>query len=229
MRFRPRRWTDRPCSSSRASSNGRDGSRSCRTPTRSERRDASLSRLNGTPDRQTRPSVTRPCSVRDNQDRCVTDSSPNCYIAPIACPRPTRRNARSPVNQGDNVQPSRAFACSRSPAFPTLQHHATCPERQPATVTSNRLRRQPAVQQATPSSALPFAFSGVLYLNYQYGGPTNANSANRFDVDRAYLNFRASAGSRDSIRVTARCLPAARSSARRLLRRLGRARSSTRS
>jgi len=52
------------------------------------------------------------------------------------------------------------------------------------------------------SSPLPFAFSGVLYLNYQYGGPTNNQSQNRFDVDRAYLNFRASAGSRDSIRVT---------------------------
>ena len=60
----------------------------------------------------------------------------------------------------------------------------------------------PAVQQAPPPSSLPFAFSGVLYLNYQYGGPTNNKSANRFDVDRAYLNFRASAGTRDSIRVT---------------------------
>src|SRR5688572_184871 len=60
----------------------------------------------------------------------------------------------------------------------------------------------PAVQPAAQSSQLPFAFSGVLYLNYQYGGPTNNQSQNRFDVDRAYLNFRASAGSRDSIRVT---------------------------
>jgi hypothetical protein len=60
----------------------------------------------------------------------------------------------------------------------------------------------PAVQQAPPPSPLPFAFSGVLYLNYQYGGPTTNQSANRFDVDRAYLNFRAGAGSRDSIRVT---------------------------
>jgi hypothetical protein len=42
----------------------------------------------------------------------------------------------------------------------------------------------------------------VLYLNYQYGGPTNGRSENRFDLDRAYLNFRASSGSRDSIRVT---------------------------
>ncbi len=59
----------------------------------------------------------------------------------------------------------------------------------------------PAVPQG-PSPTLPFAFSGVLYLNYQYGGPTGGRSENRFDLDRAYLNFRASSGSRDSIRVT---------------------------
>lgn len=72
----------------------------------------------------------------------------------------------------------------------------------PAQVDSIPPPKPVVPQQATPSSTLPFAFSGVLYLNYQYGGPTNANSANRFDVERAYLNFRASAGSRDSIRVT---------------------------
>jgi hypothetical protein len=60
----------------------------------------------------------------------------------------------------------------------------------------------PAVPQSSPPSPLPFAFSGVLYLNYQYGGTTGARSENRFDFDRAYLNFRASSGSRDSIRVT---------------------------
>jgi len=60
----------------------------------------------------------------------------------------------------------------------------------------------PAVSQGPTPSPLPFAFSGVLYLNYQYGGPTNSRSENRFDLERAYLNFRASSGSRDSIRVT---------------------------
>ena len=53
-----------------------------------------------------------------------------------------------------------------------------------------------------PPSSLPFSFSGVLYLNYQYGGLTGARAENRFDLERAYLNFRAPAGSRDSIRVT---------------------------
>lgn len=58
-----------------------------------------------------------------------------------------------------------------------------------------------APQSAQPPS-LPFAFSGVLYLNYQYGGVTGARSQNRFDLERAYLNFRAASGSRDSVRVT---------------------------
>jgi len=42
----------------------------------------------------------------------------------------------------------------------------------------------------------------VLYLNYQYGGLAGARSENRFELERAYLNFRASSGTRDSIRVT---------------------------
>lgn len=57
------------------------------------------------------------------------------------------------------------------------------------------------MQSPAPSPS-PFAFSGVLYLNYQYGGLAGARSENRFELERAYLNFRASAGSRDSIRVT---------------------------
>lgn len=52
--------------------------------------------------------------------------------------------------------------------------------------------------QPTPSVSV----SGVLFLNYQYGGPRNAKLQNRFDVDRAYLTARAASGSRDSIRLT---------------------------
>lgn len=59
-----------------------------------------------------------------------------------------------------------------------------------------------ARSQAPAPASLPFAFSGVLYLNYQYGGPRGGRSENRFDLDRAYLNFRASSGSNDSVRVT---------------------------
>lgn len=61
--------------------------------------------------------------------------------------------------------------------------------------------RPDSVKTAAPS-ALPFAFSGVIYTNYQYGGLKGNRAQNRFDLDRAYLNFRASAGEHDSIRVT---------------------------
>jgi hypothetical protein len=44
--------------------------------------------------------------------------------------------------------------------------------------------------------------SGVLFLNYQYGGPRNARSQNRFEIERAYVTARGAAGSKDSVRVT---------------------------
>jgi hypothetical protein len=52
---------------------------------------------------------------------------------------------------------------------------------------------------------LPFDFSGVLYASYQSGGSKTerrTSQQNRFDLDRAYLNFRAPAGDHMSIRVT---------------------------
>jgi len=60
---------------------------------------------------------------------------------------------------------------------------------------------QPAPQPA-PAPALPFEFSGVIYANYQYGGAKGNRGVNRFDVERAYLNFRASPGEHFAIRVT---------------------------
>ena len=45
-------------------------------------------------------------------------------------------------------------------------------------------------------------FSGVLYGNYQYRTDDAARGMNRFDLERAYLNFRLPAGDRTSIRVT---------------------------
>lgn len=60
----------------------------------------------------------------------------------------------------------------------------------------------PAVSQLPAPSPLPFSVSGVLFLNYQYGGPRAARSQNRFDLDRAYVTVRGAAGSRDSVRVT---------------------------
>ena len=45
-------------------------------------------------------------------------------------------------------------------------------------------------------------FSGIIYANYQYRGEDAAESANRFDLERAYLTFRMPAGDRASIRIT---------------------------
>jgi hypothetical protein len=45
-------------------------------------------------------------------------------------------------------------------------------------------------------------FSGIIFANYQYRGEDAAESANRFDLERAYLNFRMPAGDRANIRIT---------------------------
>ena len=60
-----------------------------------------------------------------------------------------------------------------------------------------------AQTQPAPSSPA-LDFSGILFANYQYrvdDGPSR--SANRFDLERAYLTFRMPAGDRASIRITA--------------------------
>jgi hypothetical protein len=62
---------------------------------------------------------------------------------------------------------------------------------------------QPAAPQPAPAPALPFDFSGILYANYQYGGNKGTRTVDRFDVDRAYLNFRATPGEHFAIRITA--------------------------
>jgi len=60
---------------------------------------------------------------------------------------------------------------------------------------------QPSPVAAPPS--LPFEFSGVLYANYQYGGVKGNRATNRFDLDRAYLTFRATPGEHFGVRITA--------------------------
>ena len=45
-------------------------------------------------------------------------------------------------------------------------------------------------------------FSGVIFANFQYRAENEAKSANKFDVERAYLTFRMPAGKRASVRVT---------------------------
>src|SRR5687768_2928086 len=66
----------------------------------------------------------------------------------------------------------------------------------PAVDTLPNRARQPA------PSALPFEFSGVLFLNYQYGGLKGNRSVNRFEAERAYLTFRAAPGDHFGIRIT---------------------------
>lgn len=43
----------------------------------------------------------------------------------------------------------------------------------------------------------------MIFANYQYGGAKGNRAQNRFDLDRAYLNFRVSPADRFAIRVTA--------------------------
>lgn len=56
-----------------------------------------------------------------------------------------------------------------------------------------------AASKPTPP---PLDFSGIIFANYQYRGEESAQSANKFDVERAYLTFRVPAGERTSVRIT---------------------------
>ena len=63
----------------------------------------------------------------------------------------------------------------------------------------------PSLGSAQASSGTDSArldFSGLVFANYQYRGEDAAESANKFDVERAYLNFRMPAGKRASVRIT---------------------------
>jgi len=62
---------------------------------------------------------------------------------------------------------------------------------------------QGSVQPDSARAAPAVDFSGILFANYQYRTGNTAGSANKFDVERAYLTFRAPAGDRASVRVTA--------------------------
>ncbi len=62
-------------------------------------------------------------------------------------------------------------------------------------------KKAPAAAAAAP--ALPFDFSGVIYTNFQKGGLKGARAQDRFDLERAYLTFKGTAGERVSWRITA--------------------------
>ena len=63
----------------------------------------------------------------------------------------------------------------------------------PAADTTTGPAQAPAKPPAPPAGP---ALSGVIYANYQKGGVLGERSANRFDVERAYLTVRAPAGPR---------------------------------
>lgn len=62
-------------------------------------------------------------------------------------------------------------------------------------------RPAPAAKPTAPTPP-PIDFSGIMFAHYQYRGDAAAQSANRFDVERAYLTFRMAAGERTSVRIT---------------------------
>jgi hypothetical protein len=59
-----------------------------------------------------------------------------------------------------------------------------------------------SAQSQSPPSSPALDFSGILYANYQYRTDPASRSANKFDLERAYLTFRLPAGDRASIRIT---------------------------
>lgn len=67
----------------------------------------------------------------------------------------------------------------------------------------------PAVAQTPSTAGAPdtagrrVELSGTLFTNYQYGGARGSRSANRFELERAYLTARAKLSSRAGVRITA--------------------------
>ena len=90
-----------------------------------------------------------------------------------------------------------------SSATPYFSVHAQDTTRTRPDTTKPAVDTQPAASRPAPAPALPFDFSGILYANYQYGGNKGNRSVDRFDVDRAYLTFRATPGEHFAVRITA--------------------------
>lgn len=69
--------------------------------------------------------------------------------------------------------------------------------------TTTKPVEKPAEKPAAKPPATPsIDFSGIVFAHYQYRGERTAASANKFDVERAYLTFRMPAGERTSVRIT---------------------------
>lgn len=97
---------------------------------------------------------------------------------------------------------TRLIALAALSCLPALLHAQTQPAYQPKD-TAAAEPKDTAAAQPKPPPPPPIDFSGILYANYQYRGDRGPRkSANRFDVERAYLTFRMPAGEKLSVRVT---------------------------
>jgi len=96
-----------------------------------------------------------------------------------------------------------SIAALSSATVPPLLLRAQDTTRTRPDTTKAVVDTQPAPPQPAPAPALPFDFSGILYANYQYGGNKGNRTVDRFDVDRAYLTFRATPGEHFAVRITA--------------------------
>ena len=61
----------------------------------------------------------------------------------------------------------------------------------------------PATPASDSADAYRLDLSGTLFTNFQYGGARGSRSANRFELERAYLTARATLNDRASVRLTA--------------------------
>src|SRR6266542_4509910 len=73
----------------------------------------------------------------------------------------------------------------------------------PAPAPRDSARDSVVAKAPKPAPPPPLDFSGTLFANYQYRGERAARSANKFDLERAYLTFRVAAGEHASVRITA--------------------------
>ena len=63
-------------------------------------------------------------------------------------------------------------------------------------------RARPDSAKRATAATPPFEFSGIIFANYQYGGLKNNRSVNRFELERAYLTFRATPAQHFGVRIT---------------------------
>ena len=132
----------------------------------------------------------------------------------VPSPRPDRRpRSKMPCRRSKNNRRLLAAALGLLAAvLPAPRVNAQLAYPGQAVHTSER---RPQMDSLSPPSTAPdtqdiarvvpkIELSGVLFANFQYRLlPDRDHGSNKFDVERAYLTFRARAGERISVRVTA--------------------------